>query len=69
LQVVPYILDSDLSAVDRFNRLEQFVDEMDKLQIPNPYNVVDWVGAERRWENLGRDSGWSVKDNMMALNC
>ena len=41
LSVSPYYVDQDLSQAERFERLERFTYEMDKLGIPNPYSVID----------------------------
>lgn len=68
LNVSPYLVDSDFTAAERFGRLERFVALMRELRIPNPYSVYEWLGAERRWRELGRDSGWNVERSMMSLN-
>src|SRR5581483_1395916 len=45
LAVSPYIVDHDISAGDRFRRLETFVRTMRELEIPNPYSVYEWFAA------------------------
>ncbi|MDY6946333.1 MAG: radical SAM protein [Pseudomonadota bacterium] len=68
LHVTPFVVERDVSAAERFDRLERFVLAMRELEIPNPYSLFDWVGAERRWRELGRDAGWNVEQSMLALN-
>jgi hypothetical protein len=68
LAVAPYIVDRDLSAAARFDRLEQFVRTMKELEIPNPYSVYEWFSAEGRWKSLGRSVHWDIETSMMALN-
>lgn len=68
LAVAPYVVDRDMSARERFERLETFVRTMRELKIPNPYSVYEWVSAEGRWNSLGRSAHWNVETSMMALN-
>lgn len=65
--LTPYVVDGDLSPAERFDRLERFVAEMGRLQIPNPYSLYEWLAAESRWSQLGHDPGWGVND-MLAVN-
>lgn len=66
--VTPYVVDKDISAPERFHRLEKFIFEMRNLQIPNPYNIYEWIAAERRWASLGHISGWDPRKSVTALN-
>jgi hypothetical protein len=68
LAVAPYVVDRDMSAAERFDRLERFVRTMRELQIPNPYSVYEWFEAEGRWKALGRSVHWDIETSMMALN-
>ena len=68
LAVAPYVVDRDMSAAERFDRLERFVRTMRDLEIPNPYNVYEWFAAEGRWKTLGRSVHWNIETSMMALN-
>jgi len=68
LAVAPYVVDHDLTAAERFDRLERFVRTMKELEIPNPYSVYEWIAAEGRWGAMGRASHWNVETSMMALN-
>jgi hypothetical protein len=68
LAVAPYIVDRDMSARERFDRLERFVRTMRELEIPNPYSVYEWIAAEGRWKSMGRSVHWDVETSMMALN-
>lgn len=68
LAVAPYVVDRDISAASRFDRLEKFVRTMRELEIPNPYSVYEWLAAEGRWKALGRSAHWDVETSMMALN-
>lgn len=68
LHVTPFVVERDVGAAERFDRLERFVLAMRELEIPNPYSLYDWVGAERRWRELGRDAGWNVEQSMLAMN-
>ena len=66
LKVSPMSASNDLSAAERFSRLEQFVEAMNLASIPNPYSLFQWLEADRRWGELGKDAGWL--ENIMALN-
>jgi hypothetical protein len=68
LAVAPYIVDRDMSAAERFDRLERFVRTMRELEIPNPYSVYEWISAEGRWKTMGHSVHWNVETSMMALN-
>jgi len=68
LAVAPYVVDRDISARERFDRLERFVRTMRELEIPNPYSVYEWIAAEGRWKSMGRSVHWDVETSMMALN-
>jgi radical SAM superfamily enzyme YgiQ (UPF0313 family) len=68
LALSPYVVDRDLSAAERFHRLETFVRTMRELDVPNPYSVYEWLDAEERWKSLGHGNEWTVEKNMMALN-
>lgn len=57
--VAPYLVDRGCSSEERFNRLERFVLEMERLQIPNPYSLVEWRTANQRWDSLDHVSGAS----------
>jgi radical SAM superfamily enzyme YgiQ (UPF0313 family) len=63
--VTPYVVQCDLSAAERFDRLERFVREMEMIDVPNPYSLYEWLSAEGRWKSLGRDPGWSINRSMM----
>lgn len=65
--LTPYVVDSDFSPAERFDRLERFVAEMRGLQIPNPYSLYEWLAAENRWTELGRSRVGSI-NNMLAIN-
>ena len=67
-RVAPQMIDRSLSAEERFHRLEQFVDVLEADHIPCPYGVYEWQEAERRWQDMGRDAGWTLERSMMALN-
>ena len=66
LSVSPYHVDQDLSQAERFERLERFTCEMDKLGIPNPYSVMDIFKSTKRFSDLnsGKDCGWSPLSSM-----
>jgi radical SAM superfamily enzyme YgiQ (UPF0313 family) len=68
LGVTPYLVEREFSAAEAFNRLERFVATMRELEIPNPYRMYEWIAAEDRWKSMGRDSGWSPRRSLMALN-
>ena len=68
LAVAPYIVDRDMSARERFDRLEEFVRTMRELEIPNPYSVYEWFSAEGRWKSMGRSVHWDIETSMLALN-
>jgi hypothetical protein len=68
LAVAPYIVDRDMSARERFDRLERFVRTTRELEIPNPYSVYEWIAAEGRWKTMGHSVHWDVETSMMALN-
>ena len=64
----PSQVGSNITEAERYHRLERFVDEMSRLQIPNPYGVFEWVAAENRWKALAHESGWDPRRSMMSLN-
>ena len=68
LGVTPYVVARDFSHAEAFDRLERFVATMRALEIPNPYRMYEWIAAEDRWKSMGRDSGWSPRRSLMALN-
>jgi radical SAM superfamily enzyme YgiQ (UPF0313 family) len=68
LNVTPYVVERDLTPMERFDRLERFVAEMATLEIPNPYSIYEIVSASGRWVDLGRDAKWTPQASMMALN-
>lgn len=47
-------LSNDLTAEERFDRLERFGRRMTELGIPNPYSLKQLRTAEIRWAELGR---------------
>lgn len=66
LSVSPYHVDQDMSQGERFERLERFTSEMDKLGIPNPYSVMDIFKSKKRFSTLNsdKDCGWSPLSSM-----
>jgi radical SAM superfamily enzyme YgiQ (UPF0313 family) len=64
--VTPYVVDRDCSPGDRFDRLERFVSEMERLQIPNPYSLYEWMAAEKRWASLNHGS--AASPHALGLN-
>ena len=66
--MAPYIVDRDMSAGDRFDRFERFVNTTREPDIPNPYSVYEWIGAEGCWKTMGHSIHWDIETSMMALN-
>jgi radical SAM superfamily enzyme YgiQ (UPF0313 family) len=68
LGVTPYLVERDFSAPAAYDRLERFVATMRELAIPNPYRMSEWLAAEERWRGMGRNSGWTPHQSLLALN-
>jgi len=66
LKIAPMSAGTDLTPQERFSRLERFVATMDEAAIPNPYGLFQWIDADKRWSELGKQSGWY--ENVIALN-
>ena len=54
-----------------YNRVNQFVQKCNDLNIPNPYSIVEIYKADQRWKNLHKNSVPSIieiKDNLYQIN-
>lgn len=55
-----WILDSEPSREETYNRIFKFTEHCKKLNIPNPYTINEIYAADERWKKLHRNAVPSV---------
>lgn len=60
LMTQTWILEGEPSREVTYNRLNRFIAHLNKLGIPNPYNLVEMYKADERWKNLHENAVPSI---------
>ncbi|MCP4214674.1 MAG: radical SAM protein [bacterium] len=68
-----WYLDTDPSRELAYERMNRFVQHCDRLKIPNPYSLFDFLKADERWQKLHANAVPSIavfddKDNYIDEN-
>jgi radical SAM superfamily enzyme YgiQ (UPF0313 family) len=68
LMLETWVLDTQPSREETYERLNRFVDHCKKLSIPNPYTLREIYDADERWKKLHTNAVPSLMDFLQAKN-